>query len=80
MFKKGNVKNLREKFTPRPGKFFWPPQSQNPTYLTASYNYVHIYYNSCKCTKLVSIMVSIFCPVKCFAIMFENFLFYYSWV
>ena len=36
MFKKDNVKNLCEKITPRPGNFFWPPQSQNPTYLTGA--------------------------------------------
>ena len=30
MFKKDNVKNLREKFTPRPGKnFFGPPISKS---------------------------------------------------
>ena len=43
-----NVKNLRKKFTPRPGKFFWPPQSQNPTYLTGfKENWTNVF-NDCE--------------------------------
>ena len=42
MFKKDNVKNLREKFTPRPGKnFFGPPNLKIlPTSLLVELYYV----------------------------------------